>query len=329
MRTRLFLSLLLLTTTALAAPAPPPATTLTFPQFKPGESLHMVAYGDMRFTAPTRTDGTNPRVRKWLAEQVGRQNPAAILLTGDMPYFGSRAADWRQYALETASWNKKHALVLPAIGNHELYGSVERGLANYFHAYPQLRDHRYYSALLGSVEVISLDCTTSTDKTGEQAAWFGEQLDRIPPQVEFLVILDHYPWMADWQSQIFAHLPDKPALVLREVLEAHLPKLQAKVLVFNGHIHNYERFQRNGVTYVVTGGGGAQPYPVLIRGGEDQYLDKGFPVYHYLTIDVVNHQLHAVMWKVKDPEAPTLDVEAKDQFTLTYTPRREQGSSGP
>ena len=194
---------------------------------------------------------------------------------------------------------------------------------------PQLRDHRYYSALLGSVEVISLDCTTSTDKTGEQAAWFGEQLDRIPPQVEFLVILDHYPWMADWQSQLFAHLPDKPALVLREVLEAHLPKLQAKVLVFNGHIHNYERFQRNGVTYVVTGGGGAQPYPVLIRGGEDQYLDKGFPVYHYLTIDVVNHQLHAVMWKVKDPEAPTLDVEAKDQFTLTYTPRREQGSSGP
>ena len=71
------------------------------------------------------------------------------------------------------------------------------------------------------------------------------------------------------------------------------------------------------VEYVVTGGGGAEPYPVLFRGGADLYRDSGFPVYHYLTVEVGNHQLHAVMWKVKNPDADTLSVEQKDEFTIT------------
>jgi hypothetical protein len=87
-------------------------------------------------------------------------------------------------------------------------------------------------------------------------------------------------------------------------------------VVFNGHIHNYERFERSAVEYVVTGGGGAIPYPVLFRGGGDLYMDPGYPVYHYLVVDVANHKLHAVMWKVKDSEAPTLEVERKDEFIL-------------
>ncbi len=41
-----------------------------------------------------------------------------------------------------------------------------------------------------------------------------------------------------------------------------------------------------------------------------------FPVYHYLTLDIADHQLHAVMWKLKDPGAGTLSVEQKDEFTI-------------
>ena len=50
-----------------------------------------------------------------------------------------------------------------------------------------------------------------------------------------------------------------------------------------------------------------------------------FPVYHYLTLEVRDHRLHAVMWKVKDPAAAALSVEAKDEFTLT-APERKPGS---
>jgi hypothetical protein len=71
------------------------------------------------------------------------------------------------------------------------------------------------------------------------------------------------------------------------------------------------------VEYIVTGGGGAQPYPILFRGSHDLYRDSGFPVYHYLTLEVHDNQLTGTMWKVIDPDAPVLNVEAKDRFTIS------------
>jgi hypothetical protein len=317
---------------AAAAEAPQTTPSLTFAQFVPGKPIRLVAYGDMRFTDPAVTTGTNPRVRKWLAERVATEHPEALLLTGDMPYTGAKAADWQEFQDETASWRAGRILQLPATGNHETYGGKQQGIANYLSNFPDIAGHRYYSALLGSVEVISLDSTGSTGSSSPQARWFAAQLDHVPRQVEFLLILYHIPWVADQQSEMLAHLPSKDALAFRDLLEARLSRLRARVVVFNGHIHNYERFERNGVEYVVTGGGGAEPYPVLLRGSADLYRDLGFPVYHYLTIEIAAHQLHAVMWKVKDPEAATLSVEKKDEFTLalpTTAPARKRASSSP
>jgi len=276
--------------------------------------LHLVAYGDTRFTDPSITGVTNPRVRQWLAEQIGRQHPEAVLLTGDTPFHGGDSADWEEFQRETESWRKVGALELPTTGNHELLGP--EGIPNYLKNFPEIEGHLYYSALLGSVEVISLDTSQPSGTSSGQGRWFASQIDHLPRQVEFLMILYHIPWMADRQSQIIAGLPSKDALALREILETRLPKIRAKVVVFNGHIHNYERFERRGVEYVVTGGGGAVPYPVLLRGGGDLYHDAAFPVYHYLVVEVANHKLHAVMWKVKDPDAEALEVEAKDDFTI-------------
>ena len=311
---------------AAVSPLPPDpapsdaAPTFVFKQFTAGAPLKLVAYGDMRFTDPSVTSGTNPKVRKWLAERVADEHPQALLLTGDMPFVGSRDADWQVFQNETARWRDDHLLVLPAIGNHEIRSDRIKGINNYLANFPAIDKHRYYSALLGNVEVISIDCTASLAATSPQRRWFTAQLNHVPRQVEFLFILDHMPWMADRQSQIFVGIPSPESLGLRNILESRLPAIHAKVVVFNGHIHNYERFERRGVEYVVTGGGGAEPYPLLFRGSADLYHDNGFPVYHYLTLDVSNHQLHAVMWKVKDPDAAALSVEQKDQFTITATP---------
>jgi hypothetical protein len=317
---RLFLPFLFLYPAATANTAPPsspdPVPTVVFRQFTPGAPLRFVAYGDMRFTNPERTSGTNPRVRKWLAEKIAAERPQALLLTGDMPYTGSDPADWKVFQDETRGWRDQHILQLPAIGNHEIRGDRAQGIENYLANFPAIARHRYYSALLGNVEVISLDCTMTAVPSSPQARWFAAQLSHIPPQVEFLFILYHMPWMADRQSQIFVGLPSSAALGLRSILDARMDKIRARVIVFNGHIHNYERFERKGVEYVITGGGGAEPYPVLFRGQGDLYRDTGFPVYHYLTLDIANHQLHAVMWKVTNPDAPALGVEQKDEFTI-------------
>ena len=307
------------------ASAEPPDTidtnpTFTISKFAPGAPIHMVGYGDMRFTDPSVKIGTNPRVRKWLAEQIGKVGPEVLMVTGDMPYAGAREEDWQVYRDETKSWAAKHMLVLPTIGNHEVRGGVEKGIANFLQNYPGLKGHRYYSVLMGSVEVISLDMTSPSGGTSRQATWFAAQLDHLPKQVEFLFILYHTPWVVDQQSQLFTNLPSREAITLRHLMEIHLHKMQAKVIVLSGHIHNYERFERNGVEYVTSGGGGAAPYPLLFRGSADLYRDSGFTVYHYVTLYYEKGRLHGVMWKVKDPDADTLSVEKKDEFTIIAEP---------
>jgi len=318
--------LLLLAVAAAQTPAGPPQAetmarvdpnpTLVLKQFLPGQPLRLIAYGDMRFTDPTVTKGTNPRVRQWLAEKIGAERPQALLITGDMPFVGDRKADWAEYQKETASWRAAGFPVLPTLGNHEIYYNRSQGIQNYLDNYPLIQRHRYYSALLGQVEVLSLDMTEGVSPRSPQGRWFEAQLDHVPPQVEFLMILYHLPWIADTQTQMFVGLPGKDALTLRDTLEAHLTRLRAKVIVFSGHIHNYERFERHGVEYVITGGGGAVPYPIYFRGSHDLYRDTGFPVYHYLTLAIDDHRLHAEMWKVIDPDANTLEVERKDSFDI-------------
>jgi hypothetical protein len=299
--------------------------TLVFHQFVPGSPIRLVAYGDMRFTDPSVTSGTNPRVRKWLADRIADEHPQALLLTGDMPYTGSSMADWKVFEDETARWRAQNVIELPTTGNHEIRGDRNAGIANYLANFPSIASHRYYSALLGSVEVISLDCTQTATASSAQGRWFAAQLNHVPRQVEFLFVEYHMPWMADRQSQIFVGIPSPESLALRGILESSLGKIRARVLVFNGHIHNYERFERKGVEYVITGGGGAEPYPILFRGNADLYQDKGFPVYHYLTLDISNHQMHAVMWKVRDPGAAVMVGEKKDDFTIVA---RGQSKSG-
>jgi acid phosphatase type 7 len=294
--------------------------TFVFRQFEANQPIRLIAYGDMRFTDPARTEGTNPRVRRWLAEKIGEENPQALMVTGDMPYTGDKQADWDWYQKETASWKADGFPVFPTMGNHEIYYDKELGIANFLKNYPDLKGHLYYSALLGSVEVLSLNMTAPVGPHSDQGRWFAAQLEHLPAQVEFLFILYHIPWVADTQSQLVASLPGKDALMLRGVLEAHLPRMHAKVVVFNGHIHNYERFERHGAEYVVTGGGGAIPYPILYRGTHDLYRDLGFPVYHYLTLEVKDHQLKAVMLKVINPDAASLDVEPKDTFVIKANP---------
>jgi calcineurin-like phosphoesterase family protein len=312
------------------------APTLTFPQFANARQIRFVVYGDMRFAPPSITSGTNPRIRRWIAEQVAQERPQVLLLTGDTPFTGASDADWEDFQNETESWREQGILTLPATGNHEAYGGLEKGIANYLKNFPVIDGNRYYSALLGNVEVIALDCTEGSGLATPQAQWFAAQLDRLPAQVAFLFVLYHIPWVADRQSQVFVNLPSKDALLLRGILETHLPRLHARVLVLNGHIHNYERFERNRVEYVVTGGGGAEPYPLLYRGHSDLYRDRGFPVYHFLVLDVNARELSAVMWKITDPEAQNLELEQKDSFTIPAParirppgPRTKTGVTGP
>jgi acid phosphatase type 7 len=292
------------------------APTFVVSDLPSGRPLRVVVYGDMRFTDPTNTSDTSPGVRKWLAQKVGEERPDILLLTGDMPFHGSSLQDWKVYRQETSLWTEEQLRIYPTIGNHEGLPDPVKGLANYFAAYPQIESHSYYSVQLGNIYLITLDSSTFLSKGWEQRQWLDAQLAHLPASADFVFFLFHVPLVSDLQTAFMLGIPDPNAVGLRHELEQYAARSHAKFVVFNGHIHNYERFDIDGVMHVITGGGGARPYPIFIRGDQDLYRARTYPNFNYLVITIAGKHADAKMYRVVDPDAAQKRVELKDSFTL-------------
>jgi len=292
------------------------APTFTVTDLPAGRPLRIIVYGDMRFTDPKNTSDTAPGVRKWLAQKVGEEKPDVLLLTGDMPFHGSDLDDWKVYDQETALWTQEHLRIYPTIGNHEGLPNPRTGIRNYFAAYPQIQNHEYYSVRLGNIYLITLDSSTFLNVGWPQRKWLDAQLAHIPSDVDFVFFLFHVPLIADLQTSFMLGLPSPEALNLRHDLEAAAAGSHAKFVVFNGHIHNYERFEVNGVSHVITGGGGARPYPIFIRGDQDLFHARTYPNFNYVLITLSGKHADARMYRVTDPDAANRTVDLMDSFAL-------------
>jgi hypothetical protein len=307
---------------------PPPADdlsgkpTFVVTAFKAGDPLKIVAYGDMRFTNPANTSDTNPRVRKYLVDKVAQEHPDALFVSGDLPFLGGHKEDWEVYRQETKPWDEAHLRVYPVIGNHEMTPPGLPAFHNYFAEFPWLGGRRWYSVQIGSVYLIALDSSSghvyTTFAPGTpQRVWLESQLAHLPAEVNFVFFMIHMPLVNDIQSEVIANLPEPPETVLRHYLEAESAKAHAKFVVVSGHVHNYERFEIAGISYIVSGGGGAKPYPVFARNPLDLYRDPADPNFNYVVLQIHGKQADATMYRVADPKAATLSVEVKERFTLT------------
>jgi hypothetical protein len=285
------------------------------------EPLTLVAYGDQRFTNPGNIRQTNPRIRQWLVKQIAKEHPAAVIMNGDVPLAGGVADDYTVFEAETKPWRDLHLQVFPTLGNHEFHGDPQQDLENWWNAFPQMRNRRWYSAQLGQrVYLIALDSDTSLLPGSNQARWIEKQIDDLPPSVDFVIVTLHHPPVADVQQHIEVdHNPRPNEMALRDYLSKAARSSHASFLVSAGHIHNYERHVAEGVTYLVSGGGGAPPHFVE-RAPNDLYKSILFPNYHYVRLTVEKDRLHGDMLRVENPEAENLILELKDSFDIAAKP---------
>ncbi|MDP9053738.1 MAG: hypothetical protein M3N93_05470, partial [Acidobacteriota bacterium] len=195
-------------------------------------------------------------------------------------------------------------------------------LEHWWGNFPELKDRRWYSVQLGSrIYVIALDTNTSLLPESRQARWLENQIDNLPPTVDFVVLTMHHPPISDIQKRIGVdHNPRPNEIALREYLTRAARKSHAQFLVSAGHIHNYERNIVDDVVYLVAGGGGAAPYFVE-RTPQDLYQSVLFPNFHYVKFTLGKDRLHGSMYRVADPEAPKFKVDLKDSFDILVKPR--------
>jgi 3',5'-cyclic AMP phosphodiesterase CpdA len=281
--------------------------------------LRIIAYGDMRFTDPLEVKATNPKVRRWLVEQIAAEKPDAVLLSGDVPWRGSQVGDYDEYRRETQIWRDAHLRIYPALGNHEFSGHTteQECLGNWWNAFPELRGRRWYSVQIGdSVYVLNLDSNSSLIAGSEQIGWIKAQLASLPAKVRFVFINLHHPPVVDVQVNGDPSHNGRPnEHALAEFLAQAPEKSRVRFIVAAGHIHNYERFLQDDIVYLVSGGGGADPRPI-VRGPADLYQDHGFPNYHYVTFVQDGNNLAGTMVRVADPDAAAPVWQEKDHFEV-------------
>jgi len=277
----------------------------------------VVVFGDQRFTDPANIKVTSPKVRQLMVQKIAQEHPDAILMNGDIPYSGDVVNDYAVFRTETEVWRSEHLRVYPALGNHEFHGDPQQALEHWWSAFPELRNRRWYSVELGkSIYTIALDSDASLAKGSNQLNWLETQLTHLPATTKFAVISMHHPPVADIQSRInVSHNPRPNEIVLRDELEALAPTMKARIIVCAGHIHNYERFARGGVTYLVSGGGAAGPVQVE-RTPEDLYQDNGFPNYHFVEFTTHGKTLVGKMYRLADANADTPRSDLKDTFEV-------------
>ncbi|MBV9437108.1 MAG: metallophosphoesterase [Acidobacteria bacterium] len=292
----------------------PAAPTFSQIDDEPHSGWTVVAYGDTRFTDPANVIAVNPQVRRWLVQKIADEKPDVLLLSGDLPYTGSDAHDYAVFREETRIWRDHHIHLYPALGNHELKGGEDLGLANWWATFPQLSGKRWYSVSFRSAFFICLDSNASLTEGSEQRRWFDQQIASLPADTQFVFVVQHHPPIADLPMDP-GHTPQENEIAFAHHLEEKARNLRAQFIVIAGHIHNYERFKEQGVDFLISGGGGAKPH-LVIRGPDDRYQQSTFPNYHYVKFVFDGKHLRASMVRVANPLAEESQWETRDNFVI-------------
>jgi len=196
---------------------------------------------------------------------------------------------------------------IPVLGNHE------RNHRSYYEAFvfppgAGKDDERWWALHWGDVVVVGLDTNVrkATGMTAQQE-WARSHLSGPEPH-KFVIF--HHP--------VFSSDPFHGTGYLFDVIY-HPIFVEAGVdVVFNGHSHHYEHIQRDGVTYLIVGGGGATPRqttPEHIEGSDVSVEGHNFYVRVTASASGIAVDAISVARIVGETVLPT-DGEVLDSFFL-------------
>jgi acid phosphatase type 7 len=205
--------------------------------------FEFVLYGDTR----TRHDVH----RKVVATMLAHSSPEFALQSGDLVENAMDTAQWPIYFDIEKEWLRKVDF-FPLLGNHE---RNDRSFYEFFEAKP------YYSFNWGAVHFIVLDSDVANVSPNaavrsafwaEELHWLEEELKGSQTAALRFVIAHHAPL-----SAYSTRLPEPHMADVMPLFEKY--KVAAGLF---GHDHNYQHYLKNGVHYIVSGGGGAPLYDV-------------------------------------------------------------------
>ena len=240
-------------------------------------TLSFVVYGDTQ---------NHPDIHRTIINQALSLMPDLALHVGDLVSGGREEAQWDEFF-----WIEKELLayvpLFPTLGNHELQSK------HYFERFFLPGNERWYSFTYGPAFFICLqiDGFTKLDDVSEQYQWLEQTLAKNTQP--WLFVYFHKPtYSAEYEGQNETYIRSR----LTPLFEQYGVRL-----VFSGHNHNYQRSQVNGITYVITGGGGGD---LSDRIQQDEHLLRYFVGFHLVLINIEGDEIDAI---ALTPEGAIID----------------------
>lgn len=258
--------------------------------------------------------GNGSSEQKELAQLMLNYDFDLMLHTGDIAYPSGAKDQLTRNFFEIYSQHLKKAPFYPSAGNHDYMTSDLGPYLDSFilpeQALNPKDNERYYSFNVNNIHFIALDTNEPLSKISllrgdDMADWLEEDLKKSAVREWKIVFFHHPPY-----SSGKVHGGDR---LVRDLLVPIFEKYAVDI-VFSGHEHNYERtcklsggncFDR-GITYVVTGGGGAGIYPF---GQEQPFSLIRKSEYHFVHVSIETCKLNARVISINGEEIDQFNLE--------------------
>jgi len=263
---------------------------------EPGEPVSFAVLADTQW----QSEGTN---RLELVGDAIASDPTPldfVLHAGDV--VESPASNYWDHWFDSFDEMLLRAPFIPVLGNHE---KNHRSYYETFSLPPGegKNDERWWALHWGDVVIVGLDTNVKrADQYLAQQEWARTHLSGPEPH-KFVIF--HHPVFGD--GEYFLDRIYHPIFVEMGV-----------DVVFNGHSHHYEHIVRDGVTYLVVGGGGATPRetrPEHIQGTDISVEGHFFYARVSTTADRIRIETVSVAQLRPDGEVATTG-ELLDAFAL-------------
>ena len=218
----------------------------------PALPVHVVAFGDWGF----RGDDSGQKAVAAAVRKVHAASPFDLGLTlGDNFYpDGVKSVDdiqWRD--IWEADYSPLKIPFFASLGNHDYRGNEQAQIDYSAQSKTWKMPFRYYSFVAGPIEFFALDTDENTAGrliftkawSDAQAGWLEAALSRS--KATWKIVYGHHPIYSDGHHGDEARLKAK----LLPILQKH------KVdLYLCGHEHDLQFIKRDGIQFVIAGGGG-------------------------------------------------------------------------
>jgi hypothetical protein len=243
------------------------SNTYTFKTSPATDASYRVAiYGDSQKHYEIHTE---------IAANILRQGPGIILHTGDLVENGTQKNEWYQQLFFPAEPMIANIALYPTMGDHEF---VETDPMLFYEYFEHPGNDRWFAFTYGCTRFVGLDTNISTDfaPNSLQYNWLLDEMQSpVFQEALWQIIYFHEP---PFTSGIHT-----PKLTVQEYL-VPLFEQNGIDLVFSGHNHQYERSYKDGIYYIVTGGGGGYLYD-FPNVDLNPYSQVRIKSHHHVTLD--------------------------------------------